>query len=221
MDPSQYICNDFGDIAKCFQRLHGHIDSEIDMMKKKQEETEKKMSLIENQMEFMNGEISDFHNKYVPDLESKLEKEQTERLKLELWGRKWNVIIRGVSGVEREWPVVTEVNVRNFLAKVLRMEETRAKQMLFTAVHRLPSGTEGRRNIILRLARLIDRDDILRAATKLEKGSGYSVFPDLPSALATDRGELLRERAGMSAEDKKKCKLVYLQEPPFLRLVRK
>ena len=221
MDPTQYTCTDFGDIAKCFQRLHGHIDFEIGVMKQKQAETEKKLGVIDNQIEFLNGEVHDFHNKYIPDLESKIEKEQNERLKLELWGRKWNLIIRGVSGVDREWPIVTEVNVRDFLAKVLGMEETRVKQMHFTAVHRLPSGNGGRKNIILRLSRLIDRDDILKAATKLEKGSGYSVVPDLPPSLATRRRELLKERAAMSAEEKRKCKLVYLKEPPFLRLVRK
>ena len=52
--------------------------------------------------------------------------------------------------------------------------------MIFTAVHGLPSGEPGRRNIILRLSNLVERDEIVRAATKLEPGSGYSVVPDLP-----------------------------------------
>ena len=219
--PPAYTCTDFGDIAKCFERLHGHIDSEIAIMKEKQVATEKKIDVIENHIEFLNGEVQEFHNKYVPNLEDKIEKEQTERLKLELWGRKWNVIIRGLAGVEREWPNVTEARVRDFLIKVLDIDEVRAKQMLFTAVHRLPSGIEGKRNVILRFSRLIDRDDILKAATKLQKGSGYSVVPDLPPSLATLRGNLLKERAALSTEEKRGCKLVYLKEPPFLKLVRK
>ena len=75
MDPTQYTCTDFGDIAKCFQRLHGHIDFETGVMKQKQAETEKKLGVIDNQIEFLNGEVNDFHNRYVPDLENNIEKE--------------------------------------------------------------------------------------------------------------------------------------------------
>ena len=218
-----YQCNDFADIAKCFSTLHLHINHEVEALKAKHEALEKKVDLIENSVEFVNSEIHDMHNKHIPNLESKIEKEEIERIKLEIWGRKWNIILRGIKGavIERELPKVTEARVREFLNKVLKIDEVRAKTMLFTAVHRLPSGEDDRRNIILRLSSLIDRDDILQAATKLEPGSGYSAVPDLPPALATRRGKLLNERREMSEESKKRCKLVYLKDPPFVKLVMK
>ena len=132
-------------------------------------------------------------------------------------------MIRGVKGavVKREFPKVTEAAVRDFLKTTLGFSEEWSKSMLFTAVHRLPSGESDRRNIILRLSSLIDRDDILQAAMRLDAGSGFSVVPDLPPALATRRGELLKQRRGMSAGAKKRCKLVYLKEPPFVTLINK
>ena len=222
-DPPKYQCNDFSDIAKCFEKLHSHINHEVEALKEKQVELEKKVGVMESSIEYFNSEVQALHGTYLPNLETKIEAEGIERTKLELWGRKWNVVIRGIKGavVNREFPKVTEVLVRTFLKETLHFKKERADAMLFTAVHRLPSGEPGCRNIILRLSSLIDRDDILQSATKLEPGSGFSVVPDLPPHLATLRGNLLKQRKEMSPEEKKKWKLIYLKDPPFVKLVTK
>ena len=93
-----YECKDFNDIAKCFEKLHSHINTEVEMLKAKQADTEKRIEVIENQVEFANEELKDIHGIHIPNLENKIEKEEVERLKLELWGRKWNLIIRGIKG---------------------------------------------------------------------------------------------------------------------------
>lgn len=216
---AKYVCKDFNDIASCFTKLHTHIDSEVEKLQCQQEETRRKVELLENQAEFVNSEIDAIHNKHLPNLESKIEQESVERMKLELWGRKWNVIIRGLNGKDIEDPKITQTCVRIFLSGQLGLGVERVKDIPITAVHRLSSGPTGKRNIILRLASLIDRDDILKAAMKLPAGSGYSIVPDLPPTLATRRGELLKERRDMPAEERKKYRLVYLKEPPFLKLV--
>ncbi|CAC5398169.1 unnamed protein product [Mytilus coruscus] len=172
----------------------------------------------------MNSELHAIHNTHIPNLESMIEREQTERLKLEIWGRKWNVVIRGVQGarIKRELPKANEAFTRAFLKNTLNIPPERADNMLFTAaVHRLPSGDEDRRSIMLRLSSLIDWDDILKAAIKLPPRSGYSVVPDLPPSLSVRRGELLKERRDMSPESRRKTKLVYLRDAPFLKLVTK
>ncbi|CAC5394452.1 FNBP1 [Mytilus coruscus] len=221
--PPSYTCKDFEDIAKCFEKLHLHINNEVEILKTKQTETERRVDLIENHNEFMNSELHAIHNTHIPNLESLIEKEQTERLKLEIWGRKWNVVIRGVQGTpnHRELPKATEAFTRAFLKNTLNIPPERADNMLFTAVHRLPSGGEDRRSIMLRLSSLIDRDDILKAAIKLPPRSGYSVVPDLPPSLSVRRGELLKERRDLSPESRRKTKLVYLRDAPFLKLVTK
>ncbi|CAG2239931.1 unnamed protein product [Mytilus edulis] len=157
----------------------------------------------------MNSELHAIHN-YTHS-------KSRERLKLEIWGRKWNVVIRGVQGNpnHRELPKVTETFTRVFLKNTLNIPPERADNMLFTSVHRLPSSDEDRRSIMLRLSSLIDRDDILKAAIKLPLRSGYSVVPDLPPSLSVRRGELLKERRDLSPESRRKTKLVYLRDAPF------
>ena len=64
---------------------------------------------------------------------------------MELWGRKWNLVIRGVKGVDKELPKVTQVCVRLFLNQQLGFDPEHVNRMLFTAVHRLPSGPDGKK----------------------------------------------------------------------------
>ena len=131
------------------------------------------------------------------------------------------MVIRGVKGVDKELPKVTQVCVRLFLNQQLGFDPEHVNRMLFTAVHRLPSGPDGKKYIMLRLSNLIDRDEILGAAMKLQSGSGYAVVPNLPPPLAERRYNLLKQRSEMSEENRKKYKLVYLKEAPFVDLVMK
>ena len=55
MSSHSYECSDFKDIARCFEKLHMHIDSEVEGLKAKQAETEKKVDVLGNQIEFING----------------------------------------------------------------------------------------------------------------------------------------------------------------------
>jgi hypothetical protein len=89
-----------------------------------------------------------------------------------MWGRKWNLVFRGIEGEQDriERPREAEVLVRTFLKMVLSFAEDRADNMLFTAVHRLKSGPVGRKSVILRLSSLIDRDEILEKSSKAETG---------------------------------------------------
>ena len=91
--------------------------------------------------------------------------------------------------------------------------------MITSSFHRLKSGSERGKDIIVRMVSLIDRDEILKAAKKLVPGSGFSVVPDLPPSLSNQR-DLLRRRSEMSVADKK-TRLVYLTRPPFFRLIKK
>ena len=92
--------------------------------------------------------------------------------------------------------------------------------MITSSFHRLKSGGERGKDIIVRMVSLIDRNEILKAAKKLVPGSGFSVVPDLPPSLSKLRGELLRRRSEMSVAEKK-TRLVYLTRPSFLRLITK
>ena len=90
--------------------------------------------------------------------------------------------------------------------------------MLFQAIHRLPSGGEGKRNIIARFLNLGDRDIVVRAAYKLPRGQGYGVWPDLNPEASQLRARLLADRRELRVEDKRRTKLIYMKTHPFVAL---
>lgn len=91
--------------------------------------------------------------------------------------------------------------------------------VLFQAVHILPGGAYyQKRRIIVRFNSLIVRDEMLAAAMKLLKGSGYSVVPDVPPSVSALRSKLLSQRRGMPSEEQRKTLLDYLKTYPFVAL---
>jgi hypothetical protein len=113
----------------------------------------------------------------------RLKKKPIKSLKLEMWGRKWNLVLRDIPGKLDETPRVTEINV-----------------MLLTAVHRLAGGIdENKRNCIVCFSNLMDRDEVLQKGIALKPGSGYSVVPDLPPSVSILRSKLLNEKRNVWA----------------------
>ena len=138
---ANYQCKKIEDIAGWFQQLQTYMDTQIDEVKLRVNSVEDRVDIIDNHVEYALTEFNELHNTHVPYLENKWDKEQFERFKLEMWGRKWNLVFRGIEGeqdrIERPRETETEVLVRTFLKKVLSFAEDRADNMLFTAVHRL------------------------------------------------------------------------------------
>ena len=109
--------------------------------------------------------------------------------------------------------------IRAFFETVLRMPTEEANSVLLQAVHRLPGGTyEKKCRIIVRFNSLIVRDEILAAAMKLKKGSGYSVVSDVPLSVSALRSKLLSQRRGMPPEEQRKTLLIYLKTYPLVAL---
>lgn len=212
-----YTCKGFDDLGKCFAKLHCELSGVRDDIGK----LKTTVSHLEHFAEYANTSFQEIQEKTIPNIENKITSEENERIKLDMWGRKWNLVIRGVKGDLREKPRETEREVRTFFIETLKLEESYAKSMLFSAVHRLPGGTEGYRNIIIRLNSLLDRDEVLSAAFQLTKGSGFSVVPDLPNSVSKRRATLLEKRWKMAPQEKSQYKLVYLKEFPFVDLVKK
>ena len=78
------------------------MDTQIDEVKLRVNSVEDRVDIIDNHVEYALTEFNELHNTHVPYLENKWDKEQSERLKLEMWGRKWNLVIRGIEG-EKDW----------------------------------------------------------------------------------------------------------------------
>ena len=111
---------------------------------------------------------------------------------------------------------VTESQVKQFMKTTLKIPS--AETFEFQAVHRLPGGQKDKKNIIARFVRLRDKDVTMSSLRNLKPNCGFSVAVDLPPKLNELRNNLLHTRSKMEPAQKAKTKLVYLKEPPFLRL---
>jgi hypothetical protein len=77
--------------------------------------------------------LQNIHNTVVPNLEETISDEKKERLKLEIWGRKWYLVISGIEGGLEGKPRETETKVRGFFQTMLRMSLGEANSVLLQA----------------------------------------------------------------------------------------
>ena len=213
-----YAKDDFG---ACFANLHLKIERNVEQIKLDVSEVKGRVAHLENFSKEAEVAIRTINESAIPNVCTKIENESKERLKLEILGRKWNLVIRGVDGEATERGRVTLDKVKTFFKDVLKAPSESVDEIHFQACHRLPSGPEGKKNIIVRFCSLLDRDDILALAMKLPPKSGYSVVVDLPKSVAERRSALLKKRAEMPEAERKKTKVVYVKEFPFVTFNKK
>lgn len=206
------------DMAECFAVMYINHNKSIECVREEIRGIKTNIAEIEASLQGVNEDISDIHEKIIPEIKESVSSEKKERPKLEVWGRKWNLIIKGVSGETKEQPRTTVQSVRKILLDVLKMDTGVVQNIQFQAAHRLPSGKQGKKNIIIRMVSLIDRDEILEAARKLPPGTGVSIYPDLPPEISDLRSKLLNERFALPKDERKKLKLIYTKEFPFVSL---
>lgn len=209
-------------LSECFAILYAKlekVENSVDGIQAQVSHLDERVTSLESYRNFAEDSLKGLHEETIPGLEEKIQGERIERLKLENWRRKWNLVIRGVPGVQKKSSQVTIGVVRKFLIESLKIPENTVKNMILQGAHRLPSGDDSKRNIIVRLSSLLDRDDVLERAMKLRPGSGYSVTPDLAPETGRLRSQLLRERALLSVDEKRKTKLIYTKEYQFVKLM--
>ncbi|VDI31670.1 Hypothetical predicted protein [Mytilus galloprovincialis] len=204
-------------VSECFASLHLKLEGDVETLRTEVKVLRDNVENLESHAKLMEDSIKDVHNTLLPDIEEKISTEEKERLKLEYWGRKWNLVISGVRGSPlTEMPKATDVYVRSFFEKNLEITKERIEKMLFQAVHRLPGkeSDKEKRKIIVRFNSLIDRDDVLAAGMKLKRGSGYSVVPDVPPSVAKQRFNLLNEifRRALPSSEQRNVHLVYIKD---------
>ena len=92
-------------------------------------------------MQQQNDIIKDITEIRLVNLDEKLQEEERSRLALEVWGCKWNLVIRGIEGSTNESPVVTEEKVRAFLSRDLNLNKRECRDFndiarCFTQMHK-------------------------------------------------------------------------------------
>ena len=216
-----FSCESFADIAKCFTNLNFNMESKHDEIKVVVENITRRVGELENSLQFQAKETEDLKREVLPAIKSDIGKVRDEVLALDMWGRKWNVIVFGLPqrSQELETGAVTERLVRQFFKEKLKVGDDMASRIQFQAVHRLKKkGRDGIIPIIIRFVNLNDRDTIFLHARNLSKDSGIRIVQDLPPVLVKKRAALLDERRQLPADIRRKSRLVYYKHEPFIEL---
>ena len=206
------------DMASCFAHLHLKMEGEVNQLKVEVAGVKSEVKILEARVTQNEEKINTINNVTMQEVADSMTSESRNRMKIDVWGRKWNLIIRGIDEGSRELGRDTLTKVKSFFKDTLKVSDDILESMQFAACHRLPGGPDAKKNIIVRFVSLLDRDDVLALAMKLPAKSGYSVVPDLPPELAEVRHKLLLKRKDMPADEKKNFKLVYLKDYPFVAL---
>jgi hypothetical protein len=140
-----YKCNDFSDIAKCFSTLHSKVLNETVVLREKIKVVENELVEVKQNIEYIQHEVAAIQEDEIPKVSLAVLAEKHERLKLDLWSRKWNLVIKGVKGGNAEIRQVTEGKVRELFKKDLHLSH--ADTILVQALHRLPGGPLDKKNI--------------------------------------------------------------------------
>ena len=205
-------------LNECFALMHLSHQKDLKSVRDDLDSVKVKVTDLEAYTQHVDQQLKEINEVALVNLRDSLTEEEIARVTLEQWGRKWNIVIRGVEGDLSERPRVTESKVRKFFVEQLKLDEKVVNGMYFQAVHRLPGGDEHKRRIILRFLSLLDRDDVMEAARRLPKGSGFGVSPDLNPEASKLRGKLLSDLRAMEPDDRKKHRLIYLKEFPFVAM---
>lgn len=182
------------EILDCFALMYLKHDEAIKGVRREMTELKTRVSELETAAENTQQDIQDIFETSLPQIKESVLEEKKNRLKLDLWGRKWNLVIIGIPGSIRETARESERAFRKMLTEALKFEADRANSILLQAAHRLPGGTPEKRHMIVRFSSLMDRDDILEAARKLPRGTGLGVVPDLPPETGDLRSKLLKQK---------------------------
>jgi hypothetical protein len=96
------------DLSECFENLNMTFDKDIQKVNHEMARISGKVSVLDSNAQLVNDDLENIHNTVVPNLEEHISDENKERLKLEIWGRKWNLVISGIEGNLEEKPRETE-----------------------------------------------------------------------------------------------------------------
>ena len=128
-------------------------------------------------------------------------------LALNVWGRKWKLIVHGITGEIKETSEATRHKIQEFFYTILKMDPGEVKNINIAACHRI------------RGSRDATKESIIVRFVNLPKESGYGVMVDLPPELSKLSGRLLKKKSELPLWQQKEAKLKYFQKAPFIQLV--
>ena len=206
-----YRVEDLKDISKCFAKLHANIGAEFCQFREKLKETTDRVVELEKAMSHFENEQLEMKESTIPGIIEEAEKHnksiRDEILALNLWGRKWNLIVHGITGEIKETSEASRHKIQEFFNTILKMDPGEVKNTNIAACHRI------------RGSRDATKESIIVRFVNLPKESGYGVMVDLPPELSKLSGRLLKKKSELPLWQQKEAKLKYFQKAPFIQLV--
>ena len=133
----------------------------------------------------------------------------------DVYSRKWNLIIHGLTGEKGEKEENTERKVREMASAKLGIETSSTTP--FAACHRLSQNKDA--GIIIKFVNLNDKNVWLSKASGLKNcAHSLSISPDIPPILKPLKSDLLQHRKTLPPATKSRSKIKYHKTWPYITL---
>ena len=132
-----YKVEDLKDISKCFAKLHTNIGAEFCQIREKLKETTDRVVELEKAMSHFENEQLEMKDSTIPGIIEEVEKNNksicVEIVALNLWGRKWNLIVHGITRESKETSEATRHKIQQFFNTTLKMDPGEVKNINIAA----------------------------------------------------------------------------------------
>ena len=191
------------ELSECFASLHMTFDNDVQKIRNEVSKNYELMEVLHSNALLTNDDLQNIHNKIIPDLEDKISDEAKERIKIELRGWKWNLVIWGRRSEGGGCMEIWKTNLMSgFVHSVLKMSSEEVNSVLPQSCHILPGGVKNERRVIFRLSSLLVRDEILTYAMGLRRGSIYRVVTNVSPSMSIFRCKLLKKGRKWTLQNK-------------------
>ena len=117
----------------------------------------------------------------IPAIIEEAEKHNTalcdELLALNLWGRKWNLIVHGITGELKEFSDVSRQKFQEFIKTILKMDPIDLKNIHIAACHRIRGSRDvSKASLIIRFVDLQLRRSCSQSSQESPKGVGLRSY---------------------------------------------
>ena len=227
-------------IRWCIREENADIRSDIKSIKKRLDKFDKlsqeitslksTMESVESGLQFASNKLDHMEEKVIPAV-SRLVSTTSQRLlhetlKMDAHRRKWNVVLHGVDGPAGEEESATLQAVKDFAQSALKLTPEEVAGTTFHACHRLSNKENA--GIIVRFVDLSYRDKWLSGARNIQSyieslsppvpNKKISLAIDLPPKIRPLKDSLMKKRKDLPLAKRKKSKLRYLAQWPFVEL---
>ena len=128
-------------------KLDANIGAEFCQIRVKLKETTNRVMQLEKAMSHFENEQMEMKDSTIPGIIEEVEKSD-EFLALNLWGRKWNLIVHGITEEIKETSEATRHKIQEFFNTTLKMGPGGVKNINIAACHRISGSRDATKALL-------------------------------------------------------------------------